>query len=57
MCRSRDAELRTFGWAYGQRGLVATVRPEVPGTCAWQRFLPDGPLALLPVRPGSAVRP
>ncbi|KAK9825846.1 hypothetical protein WJX81_003187 [Elliptochloris bilobata] len=48
------ADLRTFGWAYGQRGLVATVRPEVANTCAWQRFLPHGPLALLPVRNGYA---
>jgi len=38
---------------YGQRGLVAYVRTGQPiaATC-WQRFLPDGPLALLPCADG-----
>ncbi|KAK9803505.1 hypothetical protein WJX73_010743 [Symbiochloris irregularis] len=44
--------LRTSGWAYGQHGVVATVRTDVPHSTAWQRFLPRGPLALLPVRDG-----
>lgn len=35
-----------------QRGLVATVRTDRENTTAWQRFLPEGPLALLPVRDG-----
>ena len=35
-----------------QRGLVATVRTEMAHSTAWQRFLPEGPLALLPVRDG-----
>ncbi|MFB9069424.1 UbiH/UbiF/VisC/COQ6 family ubiquinone biosynthesis hydroxylase [Pseudofulvimonas gallinarii] len=35
---------------YGQSGLVANLRCERPhGDTAWQRFLPDGPLALLPL--------
>ena len=39
---------------YGQRGLVANVRPRRAhrGT-AWQRFLPTGPVALLPLFDGS----
>jgi 2-octaprenyl-3-methyl-6-methoxy-1,4-benzoquinol hydroxylase len=38
---------------YGQRGLVAYVRTARPhaATC-WQRFLPDGPIALLPCADG-----
>ena len=35
---------------YGQQGLVCTVRTEKPhAATAWQRFLPDGPLAFLPL--------
>jgi ubiquinone biosynthesis monooxygenase Coq6 len=53
--RSRVRELagfRTVGWSYNQRGLVATVATSEPNDTAWQRFLPTGPLALLPVRDG-----
>lgn len=42
-------------WEYNQRGLVCVVqtrRPN-PGT-AWQRFLPGGPLALLPLNDGRS---
>jgi ubiquinone biosynthesis monooxygenase Coq6 len=46
------AGLRTVGWSYNQRGLVATVATAEPSATAWQRFLPTGPLALLPVREG-----
>lgn len=35
-----------------QHGVVATVRTQLPHATAWQRFLPRGPLALLPVREG-----
>ncbi|KAL6752551.1 hypothetical protein V8C86DRAFT_585190 [Haematococcus lacustris] len=51
------AGLRTWGVDYQQRGLVATVRCAGELGCqetAWQRFLPTGPLALLPVRGGLA---
>ncbi|KAK9816974.1 hypothetical protein WJX72_007658 [[Myrmecia] bisecta] len=46
------AGLRTTGWSYNQRGVVGTVRTQTPNQVAWQRFLPSGPLALLPVRDG-----
>ena len=46
------ARLRTVQWMYNQKGLVATVRTAEPHATAWQRFLPAGPLALLPVRDG-----
>ncbi len=43
-------KIETEGWSYGQKGLVTTVKmsaEKTPG--AWQRFLPSGPLAFLPV--------
>jgi 2-octaprenylphenol hydroxylase len=54
--RSRVRELCGIGragWTYGQTAVVAHLRPEQPhrGT-AYQRFLPDGPIALLPLRDG-----
>lgn len=54
-CRVRDlAALRTTGYSYRQRGVVATVRTVEPNHTAWQRFLGTGPLALLPVRGGAS---
>jgi 2-octaprenyl-3-methyl-6-methoxy-1,4-benzoquinol hydroxylase len=47
------AGLEVRGHAYSQRGLVAYVRCERPHEdTAWQRFLPGGPLALLPCDDG-----
>ncbi len=35
---------------YGQHAVIAEVRPAAPhGNRAWERFTPDGPLALLPI--------
>jgi 2-octaprenylphenol hydroxylase len=41
------------GWSYDQKAVVAVVRTERPHEdTAWQRFLPDGVLAFLPLRDG-----
>ncbi len=41
------------GWSYGQSAVIGHLRPEHRHRhAAWQRFLPDGPLALLPLRDG-----
>lgn len=47
------AEIDSRGWDYGRHGLVATLKIET-GTAevqktAYQRFLPTGPVAFLPV--------
>ncbi|OAE24867.1 hypothetical protein AXG93_2931s1090 [Marchantia polymorpha subsp. ruderalis] len=48
--RVRDmAGLETRGWDYNQHALICTVRVGYHHSTAWQRFLPTGPLALLPV--------
>ncbi|GAA5999505.1 putative N,N-dimethylaniline monooxygenase COQ6 [Rhodotorula paludigena] len=44
----------TFGWAYDRQGIVATmsVDPLAMGegmSTGWQRFLPEGPIAFLPL--------
>jgi 2-octaprenylphenol hydroxylase len=47
------AGIHTRGWAYDQHALVAAVRTQAPHReTAWQRFMPDGPLAFLPLRDG-----
>jgi 2-octaprenylphenol hydroxylase len=44
------AGISSRGWDYQQKGLVATVQTEKPHQeTAWQRFLPNGPLAFLPL--------
>jgi 2-polyprenyl-6-methoxyphenol hydroxylase-like FAD-dependent oxidoreductase len=47
------AGLGTRGWAYDQHAVVAIVRPaRHHDDTAWQRFLPTGPVALLPIDDG-----
>ncbi len=42
-------------WDYNQRGLVGCVRHTRPNSgTAWQRFLPTGPLAFLPLADGRS---
>lgn len=49
------ATIGTQGWRYPQSGIVAVVDTEKPHQhTAWQRFLPDGPLAFLPLSDGSS---
>lgn len=47
------ANIPTTGWSYGQKTIVGQVRAEKShdNTC-WQRFLDNGPLALLPLNDG-----
>ena len=49
------AGIGTRGRDYAQRAVVAHVHTERPHeNTAWQRFLPDGPLALLPLADGRS---
>jgi 2-octaprenyl-6-methoxyphenol hydroxylase len=45
-----QAGIRTAGWNYGQKGVVATVKHEKPHNgVAYEYFLPSGPFAILPL--------
>lgn len=46
----QQAGIEVQGWSYEQSGVVCTVTTELPhrDTC-WQRFMPSGPLAFLPM--------
>ncbi|WP_300551598.1 UbiH/UbiF/VisC/COQ6 family ubiquinone biosynthesis hydroxylase [Maricaulis sp.] len=45
-----QAGVRSSGWNYGQKGVVATVRHEQPSQgVAYEYFLPGGPFAILPL--------
>lgn len=58
------SKIETFGWNYDARAIVATLQHSASGitslglprpcTTAYQRFLPTGPLAFLPLAPGRA---
>lgn len=49
------AGIETAGWDYEQRAFVTHVRTEYPhARTAWQRFLPAGPIAFLPLADGRS---
>nr|WP_298721620.1 UbiH/UbiF/VisC/COQ6 family ubiquinone biosynthesis hydroxylase [uncultured Steroidobacter sp.] len=49
------AGIETRGWEYDQFAFVTHVRTEHPhARTAWQRFLPDGPIAFLPLADGRS---
>ena len=49
----QHAKIGITSWRYGQSAFVTHLRPECSHReCAWQRFLPTGPLALLPLLDG-----
>ena len=51
----RLAGIEMAGWDYEQRAVVAHVATERShASTAWQRFLPDGPIALLPLGDGRS---
>lgn len=51
----RSAGIAVRSWQYPQSALVTHVRPEFAHRqTAWQRFLPNGPIALLPLADGRA---
>jgi 2-octaprenylphenol hydroxylase len=50
------AGIATQGWLYDQQAIVANVAIEKPHReTAWQRFLPTGPLAFLPLLDGRCA--
>lgn len=51
----QQAGITTRGWVYEQKAVVTTVTTQNPHQqTAWQRFMPTGPLAFLPLRDGRS---
>ncbi|XP_016503325.2 uncharacterized protein LOC107821407 [Nicotiana tabacum] len=48
-CVRELARIQTTGWKYSQSAIICTVEHAEENYCAWQRFLPNGPIALLPI--------
>lgn len=54
------AGIQSYGWAYDTQAIVATMNHhprtafEPPNTVAYQRFLPTGPIAFLPLSPTAS---
>lgn len=49
------AGISTTGWSYEQKAVVTHITTDQPhGDTAFQRFLPDGPVALLPLYDGRS---
>lgn len=49
----QHAKIAATSWSYSQSAFVAHAAPaKEHQECAWQRFLPSGPLALLPLEDG-----
>lgn len=48
-CVRELARIQTTGWRYSQSAIICTVEHAEENYCAWQRFLPNGPIALLPI--------
>ncbi|GET04820.1 ubiquinone biosynthesis monooxygenase COQ6 [Rhizophagus clarus] len=48
------ANIDSLGWDYNSHAVVATlhVDPSIDNKTAWQRFLPTGPIAMLPLQNG-----
>jgi 2-octaprenyl-6-methoxyphenol hydroxylase len=50
----QQANINTFGWAYWQSCVTATVTPSIPHrSVAYERFWYDGPLGVLPLANGK----
>lgn len=48
--RKAQSGIRSYGWNYGQNGVVATVEHEEPHKgVAYEYFMPSGPFAILPL--------